>query len=117
LINCHLFVKIVQAEYIPVLETENVIKFVQIARNLISIPQREMDIMQRVVGEEYAVTMEPNGLIVGDDVEIIAGSLTGIRGKLVSTPERKVVVIELESTGFQLRMDVPMEAVQKINSN
>ncbi|MFK7934381.1 MAG: UpxY family transcription antiterminator, partial [Saprospiraceae bacterium] len=107
LINCHLFVKIVQAEYIPVLETENVIKFVQIARNLISIPQREMDIMQRVVGEEYAVTIEPLGLVVGDEVEIIAGSLTGVKGKLVSTPERKVVVIELESTGFQLRMDVP----------
>ena len=114
LINCHLFVKIRQSEYVPVLETENVVKFVRIARNLISIPEREMDIMRRVVGEKYEVSVEPRQLVVGDAVEIIAGSLTGVRGILVKDAERNTVVIELENAGFQLRMDVPVEAIEKI---
>lgn len=114
LINCHLFVKIKQAEYVPVLETENVVKFVQIARNLISIPEREIEIMRRVVGEDYEISIEPKQLVVGDTVEIIAGGLTGLRGTLVQDAERNTVVIDLDKAGFQLRMNVPIETVEKV---
>lgn len=115
LIYCHLFVKIKQREYVPVLETENVVKFIRIARNLISIPEKEMEIMRRVVGEEdIVVSMEPQTLVVGDKVEIIAGNLTGMQGVLVDNQGTKNVVIELERSGFQMRLNVPTEYLASI---
>lgn len=114
LINCHLFVKIKQADYVPVLETENVVKFVRIARNLISIPEREMDIMRRVVGEGYELDIVPTQLIKGDLVEITVGTLIGVRGVLVQNAGQNTVVVDLEKAGFQLRMSVPLQSIRRV---
>ena len=52
LISCYVFTRIVKKEYVPVLETPDVVQFVRIAKNLISIPPHEIQILQRVVGEQ-----------------------------------------------------------------
>ena len=43
LISCYVFTKITRKEYVPVLETEGVVKFIKFAENLISIPEDEPD--------------------------------------------------------------------------
>lgn len=114
LINCHLFVKIKQSEYVPVLETENVVNFLKLARNLISIPEKEIEVMKRVVGENLAVSIEPRELVKGDKVEITAGSLIGMQGILTDNQGSKNVIIELERSGFQMRLNVPLEYIERI---
>lgn len=113
LINCYLFTKITKKEYVPVLETQDVLKFVRFSRNLISIPEAEIRIIQRVVGEAVEVEVNPAEYLPGDDVEIIAGQLTGLKGKLLKKENEKNFLIELESLGYQMLMKVDPSLIQR----
>jgi transcription antitermination factor NusG len=104
LINCYLFVKITKEEYVRVLETQDVVQFVKFSKNLLSIPENEIDILRRVVGEGVEIEAEPSSYHVGDDVEVIGGNLTGLKGKLVKKDNDKNFLVELNNLGFSLRM-------------
>ncbi|MEM1119332.1 MAG: UpxY family transcription antiterminator [Bacteroidota bacterium] len=114
LISCYIFVKITKPEYLKVLQTDGVVKFVRIARNLISIPEREMEIMRQIVGEGIPVTAEPKGLHRGDMVEIIGGNLTGLQGTLVDNHGDKEVIIDLDNMGYSLRMTLDAKYLRKL---
>lgn len=115
LISCYIFVKITKHEYVPVLETENVVKFIRFAKNLLSIPEAEIAILKRITGEgEFEVAAEPGIFHEGDEVEIIGGKLTGIRGRLVEKQGKKHMVVELENVGYSLRMDVDISLLRKV---
>lgn len=114
LISCYIFVKITKAEYLRVLQTESVVNFVRIAKNLISIPEREIEILKQVVGEGIPVTAEPKGLHKGDKVEILNGNLTGLQGTLVETHSGKEVIVDLDSMGYSLRMTLEAKYLKKV---
>ncbi len=114
LINCYLFTKITKKEYVPVLEDQDVVKFVRFSKNLISIPDAEIQVIQRVVGEAIEIDVSPAEYMPGDDVEIIAGQLTGLKGKLLKKENEKNFLIELESIGYQMRMQVDPALLQRI---
>lgn len=114
LINCYVFVKIVKSDYIRVLETENVLNFVQFSRNLISIPNDEIDLLKRVTGEYGDIEIVESGLIEGDRVEILGGSLTGTKGKLVNVSNKKKFLIELSSLNYNLLIEVNASSIRKI---
>lgn len=117
LISCYLFTKITKPEYIPVLDTPDVVKFVRFSKNLISIPEREIKLIQRVVGEDVEVEMEPRQhMRKGDEVEIIGGRLTGLKGTLVNREGQKHFVVELESLGYAMRMQVDPQYLRKIRN-
>ncbi|MCF8282894.1 MAG: UpxY family transcription antiterminator [Bacteroidales bacterium] len=114
LITCYIFVKITKKEYVPVLETENVAKFIRFARNLYSIPEEEINLLRRVVGEGEDVVAEPGNFKEGDEVEVIGGKLTGLKGRMVERQGKKHLVVELESIGYTLRMTVDIALLRKI---
>lgn len=115
LISCYIFVKITKTEYLPVLQTEGVVNFVRIAKNLISIPEREIEIMRQIVGEGIPITAEPSSAFNrGDKVSIVGGNLTGLTGTLVDNHGSKEVIIDLETMGYSLRMTLEAKYLQKI---
>jgi transcription antitermination factor NusG len=114
LISCYIFVKIVKDEYVQVLETENVVNYVKFKKELISIPEEEMELLRRVVGEGDEVEAEPGLFKEGDLVELIGGNLTGLKGRMVEKQGKKQMVVDLETIGFSLRMTVDMGLLRKI---
>ncbi len=117
LISCYLFVKITKAQYVQVLETENVQGFVRFAQNLISIPDHEIDLMKRILGETWEVNAEKTTFVKGDEVEIAVGNLTGMKGTLVEADDEKTqVLVELERLGYTLRISVDKSILQKTGS-
>ena len=113
LISCYAFVKVNKADYIRVLETDYVLEYVKIGRNLIAIPEKEIDLLKRIVGEGLVTAIEPRSMKIGDKVEIIAGRLTGLHGKLVETDHGKRMVVQLEALGQDLFMEVAPELLRK----
>jgi transcription antitermination factor NusG len=114
LISCYIFVKITKGEYVPVLETENVVKFIRFARNLLSIPEAEMSLLKRIVGEGEDVVAELGSFKEGDQVEVIGGKLTGLHGRMVERQGKKHMVVELESIGYSLRMTIDVALLRKV---
>ena len=114
LISCYIFTKITRPEYVPVLETADVVQFVRFRRNLIAIPEAEIEIMRRVVGEGIELVAEPSQFHPGDAVEIVGGQLTGLKGILLEQRSDKNFVIELESLGYSLHMQVDPALLRRI---
>lgn len=104
LISCYIFVKITKQDYVRVLETPDTVQFVKFSKNLLAIPNTEINILRRVVGEGLEVDAQPNSYNVGDEVEVIGGNLTGLRGKLIKKDNTKNFLVELNNLGYTLRM-------------
>lgn len=115
LINCYVFVRIIKAEYIAVLETEHVAGFVKFNKSLIAIPEAEIDLLRRITLEEgLEVEAIPGSLEAGDPVEIRAGGLMGLRGYIVKEEGRRRFQVLLERLGYSLLMTVDSAFLEKI---
>jgi transcription antitermination factor NusG len=119
LISCYIFVKIQKKQYAPVAETLDVLKFIKFSRNLIAIPEAEINIMRLVVGEGIEIEARESrniDLRSGDKVEILGGNLTGMKGTLLEQKNEKNFAIELENMGLSLIIDVDPSLLQKVRS-
>lgn len=116
LISCYVFVHITKEEYVKVLQTPHVISFLKIRGALISIPQKEIDIMRWVVGEELVEKVHNGKMEKGTKVEIVSGNLTGIKGTVVKRKSKKYVQVALESLGYTLEINVSEDMLQVVPS-
>ncbi len=114
LIPSFVFVKITKGEYAKVLETEYVSCFLKFGGNLLSIPEKEIDLIRRLENVDFEITAAPATYAEGDEVEIIGGALIGIRGKLVSKGGKGWVCIELVNSGHILQIEVDTKLLRKL---
>src|SRR5690606_37058317 len=106
LINHYVFVKITRKEYVPVLDCPYVLNFVKFNKNLISIPEEEIDLIKRILGEAEAVHLENTPFQKGDFVEVIGGNLTGLKGILVEKENNKYLSVQLTNIGVSLNVSI-----------
>ncbi len=117
LINCYVFVYINKAQYVQTLETEYVLKFLKQGKDLLAIPQTEIDTLKRVAGDVTDVEMSTEySYEPGEDVEVVTGQLAGLKGKIVSRTSKKIFLIELETIGFNLRIDIDLKILKPVNN-
>jgi len=110
LISCFVFVRITKSDYVKVLETEYVLNFLKQRRDLIAIPDVEINLLKRLVGEyELSLCEEKVDWKLGQKMEVIAGQLTGLKGILIEKSNKSDFVIELDNIGIQLRMQFSKE--------
>jgi len=114
LISCYVFVKIVKAEYVPVLETEQVLGFVNFSGNLIAIPEPEMNLMKRVLGEGLEVNAEKKNYVEGDLVEVVTGNLVGTRGRLCEIKGKRQFLVDLDFLGYTLQINIDPALLRKL---
>ena len=104
-----------KSQYLPTIETEYVIKFIRQKKDLIAIPDSEIEILKRITGEIIeASPVDMSSLLPGDEVEVISGQLTGLRGKLVSREGKKSFIVELTSIGFQFRVHIDINLLRPV---
>ena len=84
LISNYVFVKITSAEEIKILQTPNVQGFLTFGKRKATVPENEINILRRICNEGVNVDFG-NGthVEVGQEVEIVSGNLTGIKGKII----------------------------------
>lgn len=114
LISQYIFVKIDEDERARVLEVEGVIQFVRPSGYVVPIPQSEIDLLRRVIGEDVSTEVEEGTITEGDEVEIIAGELTGLKGQMVEERGKNRIAVNLTNMGLALWMEVPISAVRKL---
>jgi transcription antitermination factor NusG len=117
LISCYVFVKIIQSEYVPVLETQFVQRFLKINQNLLAIPPKEIDLLKRVVGELTDIEVDTASWQQGDRVEVIAGQLTGLQGTLVEKRGEHRLIVTLHTLGYDLSIDIKRSLLRKLQTN
>ncbi len=115
LISCYVFVKIVESEYVPVLETADVVTFVKFKKDLIAIPENAIQILRQITGEEQEITLSQGPIKVGNKAEIIGGRLTGMKGLVVEQKGDKNFVVQLDTLGYNLHMQIPKQYLRLIH--
>lgn len=106
LIRSYLFVRINEKGYHPVVACPYVSGFIRFGDHIVAVPEDEMNLLRRIVGEAELKEAEPGLFEDGDQVEIIGGKLTGIRGTLVERKGKNQVAVALQVIGYSLIMDV-----------
>lgn len=115
LFNCILFVKINKSEYTQVLETEHILRFIKIGKNLISIPEHEIETIKCIIGAQVDLEVEVYNITEGEPIQVIAGALSGLEGKFLKQESKYNFLVELEMMGYQIRMNVRPEHLRLKN--
>jgi transcription antitermination factor NusG len=116
LINCYVFVMIKKSEYVKVLETEHVLKFIKQGKEMVAIPQEEINVLKRIEGFDGEILPNSDEFEIGEEVQIKSGSLAGLKGKLVSRHGSKTFIVEIASIGVTLNMNVDVSMLIKKTS-
>ena len=117
LINNFVFVKIVKKDYLTVLQTEYVNGFLKLGHNLLSIPEEQIELIRRLLGENIDLEVVENRILEkGDWVEITSGPLLGMRGKLVQVKGKEKVLVELINSGYSLEISIDNQLVKRVEA-
>ncbi len=117
LINNFVFVKIVKKDYLTVLQTEYVNGFLKLGHNLLSIPEEQIELIRRLLGENIDLeVVENKGLEKGDWVEVTSGPLLGMRGKLVQVKGKEKVLVELINSGYSLEISIDNQLIKRVDA-
>lgn len=115
LISCYVFVWISSDERISVLQTEYIYKFIGFGNEIAVIPQHEMDLMKQIVGKFDNVEIADQQVFrKGEQVELIAGELTGIKGTVIEERGSKRYLVKLESLDLHLTWIIKTSHLRKV---
>lgn len=119
LINSFVFVRICSHEYKTVLQTEYVSGFLKLGQNMLAIPDSQIELMRRLLGEGVELTVETTTAAYqkGDWVEVTSGGLMGLRGILVNIQGKDKMLIELVNSGYTLQMSIDKSLITKITED
>lgn len=117
LINNFVFVKIVKKDYLTVLQTEYVNGFLKLGNNLLAIPETQIELIRRLLGENVEVELvESTGLEKGDWVEVTMGPLLGMQGRLIQIRGKEKVLVDLITSGYSLEISIDNQLLRKIDA-
>ena len=98
LIRGYVFVNIdLRKEQIKVLDTEGVVKFIGIGKNLSVICQRDIDWLKTLVREPEAFNRTVNSIPAGQRVRVLAGPFKDLEGVVVKHGRETRLVVFIES--------------------
>ena len=81
---------------------------------MIAIPEKEIQLLKQIMGEGIPIVAEKKAFRKGDQVEIMGGNLTGLKGILVGEHGEKEMIIDLDTMGYSLRMQIDAKLLKKV---
>ncbi|MGF7140688.1 UpxY family transcription antiterminator [Roseimarinus sediminis] len=116
LIPGYIFVHIDRRDYDRVLRTQGVVTYVRFEGQAAIIPDDQIDVIKRMMREhELNVLISHEDFSEGDEIEITAGPLIGIKATLVTFKGKKRVAVQLHQLNLSLTVDLPLSEIRKID--
>ncbi len=115
LFNSYVFVNILGSQRLPVLQVDNVVKFVTFEGKAVPIPPQQIEAIKAFLGEG-APEYDDSGtdLETGVNIEITRGPMMGLTGILINLHGKHRVKVEIECVGQSLLIDVPRTSLRRI---
>ena len=114
LFRSYLFVHISRPEYMRVLQTDGVVRFITFEGKPVPVPPRQILAIKQFLNKEEDPELVSGKFEVGDRVEIIRGSLKGLTGNLIDMRGKQKVKIEIESIGKSIFLTIPKSYLKVI---
>jgi transcription antitermination factor NusG len=116
LISGYLFVRTSRKEYDLVLQSNYIVSYVRFEGKAAIIPDNQIDYLRLMLKQgnsEIEITREK--LKPGQKIEVIAGPMIGLRGKLQKIKGKNKVAIELEELGYSAMIEILAEDITPIS--
>ncbi|MFA4838374.1 MAG: UpxY family transcription antiterminator [Candidatus Neomarinimicrobiota bacterium] len=109
LIRGYVFVRILLKQTLYVLETYGVVHIVMFKRLYATIPDFQIDALKRVLACGVELSAK-DYLQVGKMVEVIAGPLKGVVGKIqrIENEEKFIIALDAVQTAFEVKININM---------
>ncbi|HKK82570.1 MAG TPA: UpxY family transcription antiterminator [Prolixibacteraceae bacterium] len=116
LIPGYIFVYITRKDYDRVLKVPGVVTYVRFEGTAAVIPDEQIEIIKRLLNQhEHKIEVSFKDFKTGDEIEIIAGPLMGVKGVLTQLKGRNKVAVQLEKLQIALTLEVPINEIKKTN--
>jgi transcriptional antiterminator RfaH len=117
LFSSYVFVHIDRRFYDQVLQTMGVVKYITFEGKAATIPPDQIDNLRIIVNSDEKVETTWETRRKGDKVMVIAGSLKGLRGELISDGERRKVLVRIDSIDQNLVVEVHSSLIEAIKES
>jgi transcription antitermination factor NusG len=114
LIPNYIFVQIRRTDYVHILQMTYVVNFVRSQQVIMPVPQAEIDLLKKICDEpDLVVTVNQGPLVPGDQVEIVRGNLTGLKGVLMEKEGKHTFQVALDYLGHVLNMSIDSSLIKR----
>ncbi|HCY42713.1 MAG TPA: antitermination protein NusG [Prolixibacteraceae bacterium] len=117
LISGYLFVKASRVEYDLVLQSNYVVSYVRFEGKAAIVPDYQIDYLKLMLKQDNSdIEITREKLKPGQMIEVVAGPLIGIKGKLQKIKGKSKVAIELEQLGCSALVEIEYEDIISIKA-
>lgn len=114
LLSSYIFVKTNRKNFPAVFKINGVVKFVSFEGQPVAIPQYQIDVLRLLIDSDAQIEVTSDKFAPGDNVEVISGSLIGLRGELIKTGSRNRVLIRIDKLEQNLMLKIPKTFLRKV---
>ena len=107
LFRSYIFVNIEQKDYFKVLQTPGAVKYISFEGKAMPIPEVQINAIKFYLEDNDPENIDESKWKKGIKVEVISGSMTGLKGELLEIRGKKTVKVEIEAIGSSLLIHVP----------
>ena len=116
LFTSYVFVHIDRRFYDDVLRTDGVVKYITFEGKAATIPQDQIDNLRIIVDSKAQVETVWEKRHKGEKVRVVAGSLKGLTGELISSGKRNRVMVRIDRIDQNLVVEIHGGLVEKLVS-
>jgi transcription antitermination factor NusG len=114
LLSSYVFVKVLRKEFPKVYTQSGVVRFISFEGQPVPIPQVQIDNLRLLVDSDADIEVTGDSFDKGDNVEVVTGSLTGLKGELVRIDKKKRVLIRIDKLDQNILVTIPMTFLRKL---
>ena len=115
LFNSYVFVKVSEKEYMKVLQTFGVTRFITFEGMAVSIPEQQINAVRAYLDETEPIPLDDQlKLAPGKNVLITSGPMAGMTGILLNIEGKNKVKVEIDAIGQSLIISIPPQNLEII---
>jgi transcription antitermination factor NusG len=118
LIPGYLFVKVCNKEHDIALQSNHIVAYVRFEGKAAIIPDRQIEYLKLLLKQDNLdIEIIQEKLEPGQTIEVVAGPLIGLRGKLLERNGKNKVAIELEDIGHSALVEISVNDITAVKEN
>lgn len=114
LLPSYLFIKTKVKNFHHVYRIQGIVKFISFEGKPVSIPEKQINNIRLLVNSDALFEVSSEKFAKGDNVEVISGSLIGLRGELIKIGNKNRVVIRIDRLDQNLLLKIPVAFLRKM---
>ncbi len=119
LFNSYVFVKVSEKEYLNVLNTDGVTRFITFEGLAVAIPEVQINAIKAYLEEPEPIETndDPLKMEPGQNIIVTRGPMKGLMGVLITIQGKNKVKVEIEAIGHSLIITIPPKNIEIVGNN